>query len=469
MTSRLLGVLLMAPFLAQADATIANVATPAIQRDLHASGAAVELVIGGYLIAFAVLLITGARLGQTHGYKRLFIIGVATFLVASLVGGLAPDATVLVVMRVVQGAGAALMFPQALTGIQLNFDGPARARAIGLYGIALSCGAVSGQILGGLLISADIAGSGWRAIFLVNVPVCLLTLRAAARHLPADRKGEDKRIHVTGVLTLSAAVLLVVLPLILGRPEGWPLWTWLSLAASVPAIALFVAVQRRAEAPLVNIGILTGRTVGWGLLTLTAATGTYYALLFTLAQYLQNGLGHGPLVSGLVLVPWVAAFGLAGQVTRRLPAGPQALAPVAGCLTLAAAYLVIGLDRLTGSYAVLPLIPVLAIGGFGLGAQFSTLIGRLTSAVEPRYAPDISGVSTTMLQIGGALGVAAFGTVYLTEVVPGDAARATHAFGITTLALGGVALVAAACAARAVRRPQALRPRAEFSSGRVGG
>ena len=164
-----LAVLLVAPFLASVDATIANVATPAIRTSLGASGAAAELVVGGYLVAYAMLLITGARMGQTHGYKRLFLIGVAIFATTSLACGLAPDTGALIAARVVQGGGAAMMFPQTMTGIQLHFDGHARTRAIGLYAIALSAGAVIGQIAGGALISADIVGTGWRAIFLVNL------------------------------------------------------------------------------------------------------------------------------------------------------------------------------------------------------------------------------------------------------------------------------------------------------------
>jgi Major Facilitator Superfamily len=163
-----LAALLAAPFMAQADATIANVATPSIHADLHASGAALELVIGGYMIAFAVLLITGARPGQSYGYRRIYVFGMALFSAASLAGGLAPDPVALICARVLQGAGAALMFPQALTGIQLGYQGDGRARAIGLYAIALSSGAVAGQIFGGLLVSANIAGSSWRPIFLIK-------------------------------------------------------------------------------------------------------------------------------------------------------------------------------------------------------------------------------------------------------------------------------------------------------------
>lgn len=443
----LLAVLLMAPFLAQADATIVNVATPSIGADLGASGAALELVVGGYLIAFAVLLITGARLGQTHGYKRIFLLGVSVFAAASLLGGLAPNPTVLIIMRVLQGAGAALMFPQALTGIQLNFSGTARTRAIGLYAIALSTGAVVGQILGGVLISADIAGTGWRAIFLINVPICVAGVVVAIRYLPTDHKRTSRQVDLAGIATLSASVLLVVLPLIFGRTEGWPAWTWVCLAASLPAFGVFIAAQRRESArggsPLLNLHVLARPATSLGLLTLLATTGTYYALLFTLAQYLQQGLGRSALFSGLILVPWVAAFGIAGQLVRRLPARVGPLVPFVGCLLLAAAYLAISISLFTDQRNDTVLIVLLAAGGLGLGTQFNSLIGHLTNAVPHRYAPDISGASSTILQISGTLGVAAFGTLYLGLSSQPGPAHATHAFAIITLALAGTALIAA--------------------------
>jgi MFS family permease len=192
-----------------------------------------------------ILLITGARLGQTYGYKRLFLIGVATFSLASLLCGLAPDPIALIAARVLQGAGAALMFPQTLSGIQLNFSGAARRRAIGLYAIALSSGTVIGQILGGALISA------------------------AVRYLPADAHRVRRRVDLPGVAILSVSVLLVVLPLSLGRSEGWPAWTWLCLAASLPTIFAFIWAERRLAdrggAPLVNVHRLANRPVLWGL------------------------------------------------------------------------------------------------------------------------------------------------------------------------------------------------------------
>jgi MFS family permease len=445
---RLLAVLLMGPFMAQADATIANVATPSIRADLGASGAALELVVGGYMIAFAMLLITGARLGQTHGYRRVFVLGVTTFTTASVLCGLAPTPAVLVAARILQGAGAALMFPQTLTGIQLSFEGAERARAIGLYAIALSSGAVAGQILGGGLISLDLAGTDWRAIFLVNAPIGAAVVLAARRHLPADDGRATRRIDARGVATLSAAIVLVVLPLVLGRAEGWPVWAWISLAASAPALALFVAVERRVAArdgsPLMNLGVIARPTISWSLVALLTATGTYYALLFTLAQYLQRGLGRSPFLSGLTLVPWVAAFGAAGQLVRRVPERARPLVPSAGCALLAAAYVAISAALFGDRHGEALLLVVLAAGGLGLGIQFSALIAHLSNAVPPRYAPDISGVSTTLMQIGGTVGVAAFGTLYLGLAADG----ATHAFAVVTAAFAAAALLAAAAAYR---------------------
>jgi hypothetical protein len=453
-SNRLLAVLLIAPFMAQADATIANVAAPSIHADLHTTGAELELVIGGYLIAFAVLLITGARLGQTHGYRRVFLLGVGVFTGASLLCGLAPGPIALIAARVLQGAGAALMFPQTLTGIQLTFEGAERVRAIGLYAIALSIGAVAGQVLGGVLVSADVVGSEWRSIFFVDVPVGVAVLAGAARYLPYEEAPGARRVDLAGVSTLSAAVLLVVVPLILGRAEGWPAWTWLSLAASVPAFAGFVAAERRVRArggaPLVSLDAISPRAVSSGMLAVAAATSTYYGLLFTLALYLQQGLGRSALVSGLTLVSWVVAFGAAGQIVRRLPPRLGPLAAPAGCLLLAGSYVALSASLFAGRHAEALLVVLLGAGGLGLGTQFSALIVHLTNAVSEGYAHDISGVTTTTTTIAGAIAIAGFGTAYLSLASGGSA---THAFAIVTAGFAAIAGLAALLAHGATRRP----------------
>ncbi|MGH3662194.1 MAG: MFS transporter [Micromonosporaceae bacterium] len=458
---RVLGVLLVGPFMAQADATITNVATPSIQSDLGASGAELELVVGAYLIAFAALLVTGARLGQTHGYRRILLLGVGLFTGASLLCGLALDPTSLIFARALQGIGAALMFPQSLTGIQLNLTGGLRTRAIGRYAMALSGGAVAGQILGGALVFADIAGSGWRSIFLVNVPVGIVLVIAAFRHLPADTPKERRRLDLGGVATLSASMLLVVSPLVLGREAGWPPWTWLSLGAGALVITGFLAVERsvaaRGGSPLVNLALLAEPAVRWALLTLLVATATYYALLFCMAQYLQRGLGHGPLLAGLTLVPWVAAFGLASQVVRRLPSRWARSAPGIGCSLLALAYAAISATMFTDPDGPL-LYGLLGVGGLGLGIQFNALITHLTTVAPAEHAPEVSGVTTTVLQIGGALGVAALGSLYLSADAHLEAGSPSHAFGVATAAFAAVALVAVVTASGATHAATSSMP-----------
>jgi MFS family permease len=451
----LLAVLLAPLFMYQADVTIVNVANPSIDADLGASGAELQLVVGGYLLASATLFITGARLGQTHGYRRLFLIGLGAFGLASLACGLAPAPAMLIVARVVQGAGGALMIPQILTGIQLTFtDAAERTRALGLYSIALAAGAVAGQILGGVIVAADLLGSQWRPIFLINVPVAIAVMAAGLRLLPADRIGDHpRRLDLPGIATLSSALLLLVLPLTLGREQHWPVWTWVSLAASLPLLLAFVAVERRAgdrgDAPLLNLHVLARPAIKWGLWPQAIVISTYYGLLFSLALYLQKGLGLSPLASGLTLVSWVAAFGVPGRFINRVPGSLAPLLAPAGCLILTAGYAAISASMFAGRHPEALLVVLLGIGGFGLGTTFSSILGHLTAAATPRYAADISGVFTTSLQVAGAIGVAVFGTAYLALVTrPADA---THAFAILTAVFAATALLAAAIAYRATR------------------
>jgi len=457
-------VLLTPLFMTQADATIVNVANPSIHADLHASGAELELVVGSYFVAYAMLLITGARLGQLRGYGRLFRVGLSVFTLASLACGLAPTPIVLIGARIVQGMGAALMVPQVLTGIQLGFDGAARVRALSLYTIALAGGAVVGQILGGVLVSADLFGTAWRPIFLINVPVGAVVLMAARVLLPGDGYAIDApHVDLAGVATLSSAVLLIVLPLILGREEGWPPWTWLCLGASVPFLAAFIAVERRLEAregaPLVNLHVLARQPIAWGLGAQAVAVSTYYALLFTLALYVQDGLGRSPLTSGLLLVSWVFAFGIPGRLIGRLPGRLAPLVAPAGCLILATAYLAITATMLAGHHPTAVLVALLGAGGLGLGTSFSAMLEHLTRAATPHYAADISGVFTTSLQVAGAMGVAAFGTAYLGLLGGLGAGAPTHAFAIVTAAFAVTALIAGAMAYRATHARATATPR----------
>jgi len=440
-------------FKTTADNSIVNVAVPSISSRLDASGGELELVVSGYILAYAVLLVMGARLGHLWGYRRIYLVGLALFTLASLACGLAPDAPTLIVARVAQGIGAALMVPQVLSGIQLNFDGRARARAMSYYPVALAGGAAAGQALGGALISLNPYGTSWRSIFLVNVPIGAALFAFAVVRLPLDEKRRRERLDVSGVLAFTTALLLVVLPLMLGRDQGWPPWAWLSLIAALPALAAFVALERRVDRrggnPLLRVRLFASRAVSWGLGAQAAATTTYAALLFILALYLQQGLGKSPFYSGVALLSWVLGFGLSGPLLRLLPAHVLRYAAPAGFVLLGSAFLAIAAEGLLFTPQGLPLVVVLGCGGLGMGVGFSSLIGELTTEVERDLAPDLSGVVSTNSEVFSAVGVATFGTLYLALVHADDAESAVHALRWVTIALGACALVAAAAAHRA--------------------
>ncbi|WP_413802158.1 MFS transporter [Streptomyces iranensis] len=455
----LLAVLLAAQCIANVDTAIANVAVPSIQADLGASGGEAGLVISGYVVAFAVLLVTGARLGASHGHRRVFILGMAVFTAASLACAAASDPVVLIVARVVQGSGSALMVPQVLSGIQLHFAGRDRIRAMGYYAIALSGGAVVGQSLGGVLIAADIHGMGWRPIFLINVPLGLLLIGAALRLMPADDiSGRTRQLDLRGMLVLSMAVMLLIVPLMLGMDHGWPVWTWLCLGASVPVFVVFGRGQRRLSAaggrPLIAERVVREPAVRWSLVAHGVTTMTYCALLFVLALYLQDGLGRGPAYAGMAMVSWVAAFGTAGPLLARLPRSSRSI-PALGCLVLAVAYTSVCVYLLTGHRTGPMLFALLGVGGLGLGISSNSLISLMTFTLPNRYAADLSGVISTNGQLCGALGVAVLGSGYLALAQSHSLPHAARALEAVLLASAALSSLAAAAAHRATRAAEA--------------
>jgi predicted MFS family arabinose efflux permease len=252
---------------------------------------------------------------------------------------------------------------------------------------------------------------------------------------------------------LTAALLLLVLPLVLGQGAGWPAWTWLSLAGSAVLAGVLWALERRVAArggrPLVDPRLLSRPAIGWGLASQSAATGTYFAILFTLALYLQQGLGKSAAYSGLALVSWVAAFGIPGPVLGRLPARARALAAPVGAVVLAAGFAAIGVVQLAGQTSGALLMTLLGVAGLGLGMGFTGMLGHLTGSVTAERAADVSGLFNTATRTGGVIGTAAFGTVYLALVH--HPSQATHGFAVVCLALAATALAAAAMAGISVR------------------
>ncbi|HEU4976177.1 MAG TPA: MFS transporter [Baekduia sp.] len=445
----LLAVLLTGTFMTSLDVTIVNVAVPSIQHDLGGSGAVLQLVVNGYSVALAALLVLGARLGDDRGHRRLFLAGLAGFTAASAACGVAAGPGMLVAARVLQGISAAALVPQVLTIIQLRFEGAARTRALGLQASVIALGAVVGQLVGGALIDADLAGAGWRPVFLVNVPVGLAVLAAGMVVLPRTH-GARRRLDVAGAVLLTGGVVLAMVPLCFGRQAGWAWWTWACLAAAAALAVALVGHLRRHPEPLADLRLMGRRPVGLGLGSIALQMVAYGGFLFTLTLHLQGQLGFSPLRAGLTFGPYALGFavtslgcaGLRPAVARRV--GPAALA------LAAAGYVVLGLAAAGGSWRDELALPLLAVTGAGFGAGWSAVIGRMMGEVPAAHAQDASGLLTTTVQLCFAVGVATIGSVFLGDAADGSAG----AFAVAAVACGALALDAALVAALQWRRPR---------------
>jgi MFS family permease len=449
-----LAIVLTGQLMAVMDNSIVNVAVPSMAAGLHASGALLQLVVAGYTISYAVLLVTGARLGDILGHRRVFLGGAALFTLASLGCGLAPSAGSLVALRFIQGTGAAVMIPQVLSLIQRTFTEPGpRARAMSRYAAVLSGGVVLGQVLGGLLVSANIAGSTWRPIFLVNVPVGVVVL-AFGRLLPAaDAERPPRKLDLPGLLTLTPAVLAFVLPLVLGQSLGWPAWGWALLAASVVLAAALGPVERLVHArggqPILPRALLAAPGVSTGIGGMFTLMLIFGGWLFALTLHLQDGLGYSALRSGLTFVPGALAFTLVSLSWRRVPARVHHILIVSGFALSGAALLAMGFllrDGGTGGAATFVLA---AIVGGGMAAGFSPLMTRVVSRVPVAIAADASGVIVTVNQLAIVGGVATFGTLYLNLAghLRASALASAHAYETSSIALAAVAIVGGVLAA----------------------
>ena len=336
-------VLLAGQFMALLDVTIVNVAMPTIGRTLHATGAELQLVVAGYTVSYAMMLITGARMGDLFGRRRMFLSGVLVFTVASLACGIAPGIEILIAARFVQGAGAAAMIPQIMSVIQVRFSGAARARALSAYTAVLSSGFVAGQVVGGVLVTANLFGQSWRPVFLVNVPIGLAVLALVPLVMPADEPGQHRRrLDLTGLAIAVPAVFLIVLPLMLGHQEDWPGWIFACMAGGVVLAVVFAGVERRIADrggdPLLNLAVLRAPGLVPGLAAVAVLMITYGGFLFSFALHLQAGLGDSALRAGLTFAPCAVVFGLCGYFWRRIPSGLHHLIAPLGCLVVVGGY-----------------------------------------------------------------------------------------------------------------------------------
>ncbi|MFF7448437.1 MULTISPECIES: DHA2 family efflux MFS transporter permease subunit [unclassified Streptomyces] len=475
-----LAIVMTAAFMDLVDVTIVNIAIPSIQADAGASVSQIQWITAGYALAFAAGLITGGRLGDIHGRKRLFLIGIGGFTVASALCGFAANPEMLVAARILQGGMAALMVPQVLSIVHATFPAEERGKVFGLFGAIVGLGAVSGPLLGALLTEWNLFGLEWRPIFLINLPVGIAGLILGGRYITESRAPRALKLDLVGVALVTLGLLMLLYPLTQGRELGWPLWGYVSMAGALVVFGALVAYERRKSArdgsPLVELSLFKVKSFAAGIAVQTVfgiALGIFF-LVWTL--YMQTGLGWRPLKAGLTGVPFSIAVSVAAglSVQKLVPRfGRKVLQ--AGALTMAAGVLLYlwEADRYGMSIAPWQMALPLVVMGVGMGLIFAPLTDMVLSGVPREHAGSASGLINTVQQMGNALGlglvsVVFFGTI-ADDLRPADVGPAfvnafQHALWWVAAIMGVIFLLMFALPKRAVQHVEG----AEATGGVVG-
>jgi EmrB/QacA subfamily drug resistance transporter len=422
-----LAVTLTGIFMIVLDFFIVNVAIPSIQRDLHADPAAIEWVVSAYGLCYGTGLITGGRLGDLYGRRRVFLLGLAAFTAASVACGVAGGTGVLIASRAMQGLAASLAGPQVLALIGACYAGRERARAVVAYGVTMGVAAVFGQLIGGALIQADVAGLGWRSCFLVNVPIGLAALIFTPRLVPESGGGSGARLDPAGTVLVTAALVAIILPLVDGRQQGWPPWSWLCLGCSVPLLAAFAVHQalRRSQGrtPLIDLALFADRALSTGLIAIVVFTCAMASFFVVLALYLQEGRGLSAIGSGAVFTAVGAGYLATSLAPQRIIARFGRQWPALGGVVMAAGYLTLRFAVTSAGGHTAALVPALLVTGLGMGMLMAPLMTIVLAGVQ-RQAGAASGLLNTAVQVGNSVGVAVIGVVFFGAVAGGFA----HAF-----------------------------------------
>ncbi|CND68328.1 Probable drug resistance transporter%2C EmrB/QacA subfamily [Mycobacterium tuberculosis] len=399
------------------DALITNIAAPTIRAELGGSAATIQWLAAGYTLAMAVGLITGGRLGDLYGRRQMFLIGAAGFTLGSLLCGVAVSPGMLIGARATQGLFGALMLPQGIGMIKQMFDAKEMGKAFALFGPVMGLSSVGGPVLAGWLIDADFFGTGWRMIFLINLPLGAAAVLAGLRFLPAGRAEQASRLDLTGAALASLGAGLLIYPLVQGREHDWPAWTFAMMAASLLVWGVFswyeARKQRSGGDPLIVPSLFRKRGFTGGLVLGLVFFSGVAGLGLVLALFFQLGLGYSPLKAGLAQIPWSAGIIIGFGIMQAVQQFGRKLIH-AGALIMAAG--IIGLFG-TLQYAgidVTPwqLIPALAVTGLGMGLLMGPFFDTVLAGVEPEETGSAGGTLTAVQQLGSALGAAVLGTIF---------------------------------------------------------
>ncbi|HWT55506.1 MAG TPA: MFS transporter [Candidatus Microsaccharimonas sp.] len=410
------------------DNTIVNIAIPSIQANLGASYATIQWLIAGYALTFATLLITGGRMGDVFGYKKIFMAGVAGFTLASLFCGVAWNSHVLIAARLLQGCFAALMVPQVMSLMQVMYKPEERGSIMGIFGAMAGIAATLGPVVGGILIHFNIAGLDWRPIFLINIPVGLFAFFTGFKYLPDGKSPHPLRLDLVGTVLVSGALLLLVYPLIQGRELGWPTWSFVMMAAAFPVLAVFARWQQIKEAkdgsPLIVPLLMKTRTFVLGLIINLTFESAMLGFFLPFTLLLQVGLGYSVIKAALTGIPTAIGISVAMAVFS------QKIIPKLGRYTM-----VLGVFLMAGGLALLytmlnhfgsgmspwAFIPGLLLVGAGMALIMSPMFSVALVDIDAAHAGSASGVLNAVQQLGGAIGTALLGLVFFTHLTSGAA------------------------------------------------
>jgi EmrB/QacA subfamily drug resistance transporter len=450
---RAVSIVLVGAFMALLDTTIVNVALPSIRTGLHASSASLEWIVSGYALSYGLALVPGGRAGDRFGHKRLFLIGLTVFTLASVGCGISQTQGEIVAARVVQGLGAGLFFPAISATIQHSFTGAARSKAFGVLGAVIGVSTAMGPLLGGLIIAGAGVDDGWRWVFLVNLFIGAVAIPMAAWRLPAAASRTRRGFDPIGLCLLTAGLLLLLIPLVEGQQDGWPDWTWICFGCCAVVFALLTGWELRADTrggdPLLKPGLLRQASFSAGAVFAIAFFGGFSSIFFTLSILWQEGLAHSALITGLVIAPYSVGTLTAAANSDKLSARLGRMVLVLGCsLLLAGLALAVLVIHLT-SPAVngWDMVGPLLLAGLGTGMTIAPNQDFVLATVPRREAGTAAGILGTSQRLGTAIGIAVIGTVLFgtLKFTPGRYAIAdafSHSAQLALLANLGFVLIA---------------------------
>jgi EmrB/QacA subfamily drug resistance transporter len=422
-----LAIVLVAEIMDLLDSTVITIAAPTVRAELGGGTSTMQWWAAGYTLAFGVFMIVGGRLGDVYGRRKVFIVGIVGFTLASTACALAPSPDALIAFRVLQGGFGALLIPQGLGVIKTVFPPKEMGGAFAAFGPVMGLAAIAGPILAGWLVTADLLGTGWRMIFLVNVPLGVIGLLGALRFMPESRSGNRTRLDPVGVVLISTAALCLIYPLVQGRELGWPLWTFGLMAAGLALIGVFAVAERRSHGtPMIAPSLLRNRAYTSGLLVGLAFFAGFAGLVMVTSLFFQLGLRFSPEHAGLTLVPLSlgtaitagASYALMPRFGRTVLQG-GVLVVVAGLVALAWTVTHFGVDVTS-----LQMAPANLLIGLGLGLVFGPLFSVILAGVDDEEVGSASGTLNAIQQLGNSIGVAVLATIFFSLLDHGHASPA---------------------------------------------